>query len=343
MGVGGAERQLVHLSAALVGRDIDVHVATVRNGDYDAALGATGATVHRIAASPVRYDPRVPLRLSALARRLRPDVMNSWLMQMDLAAAVAAPLASVPRVLSERSSAGAYPPSMLNRARVWSGKRADAIIANSEGGRAYWGQHVDHRRIHVVPNIVPRIDATPSVHERIAAGDDVILFVGRFSEEKNLPLLLEALALVLAGASAMAVFCGDGPLRPAVEEKARSLGIADRCLFLGTVSNVWSWMKRAAVLAAVSTFEGDPNAVLEAIACGTPVVVSDIPAHRALLGESSAFFADAASAASIAAGLTAALRDRDDARRRAEKASAVIASRSANEIAAQYEEIYRNL
>src|SRR5207247_7944342 len=118
-------------------------------------------------------------------------------------------------------------------------------------------------------------------------------------EEKNLDVLLEALVDVFAGHPAKAVFCGDGPLRGALEQKAASLGISDRTQFLGTVPNVWSWMKRAAVVVSVGLFEGDPNAVLEAIACGTPLVVSDIAGHRALLNESSAWVVDPYSATAV--------------------------------------------
>jgi glycosyltransferase involved in cell wall biosynthesis len=243
----------------------------------------------------------------------------------------------------------AYPPTIVHRLRSAIGARADLIVPNSVGGAEYWrGITRDPRRIRVIPNVVPQteIDAAPhltSEETGFDATDEVVLYVGRFSAEKNLETLLDAVSQVVESRKSAFVFCGDGPLRAQIEGKALELGIADRTRFPGNVANVWSWMKRADAMVAVSLFEGNPNAVLEAIAAGTPLVVSDIPAHRALLNDDSAWFIDPASASSIAAGLVAALSDRSEARARAARARAVVASRSADEIAARYEEVYREL
>jgi glycosyltransferase involved in cell wall biosynthesis len=128
-----------------------------------------------------------------------------------------------------------------------------------------------------------------------------------------------------------------------MEQKARDLGIADRCRFLGIVDDLWSWMKRAAVLISVSVSEGEPNAVLEAIACGTPLVLSDVAPHRGLVDDSSAWMVDPDSPDSIASGIEAVLADQDEAKRRAIRALTAIEGRSATELAAQYADIYRGV
>jgi glycosyltransferase involved in cell wall biosynthesis len=344
MGMGGAERQIIQLSAALGRRNIDVDVATVFAGMNDAHLAATGAVCHRLHAAG-KYDPLLIPRMVHLMRRIRPDVVSTWLTQMDILGGLSAEMTSTPWVLCERSVQAAYPRSILHTTRAHVGARADAIVANSDGGGEYWRHFADPARIHVIPNIVP-LDEIEQESEGVEEGNsdgDVILYVGRFSEEKNLDRLMDALATVLPQRNATAVFCGEGPLRAAIQRKVAALGIADRTRFLGTVSNVWAWMKRAAVMVAVSVFEGNPNAVLEAIACGTPLVVSDIASHRALVSEESAWLVDPQSADSIANGLQAALGDSAQARARAERARAVIAARSADEIAAQYVDVYESI
>jgi glycosyltransferase involved in cell wall biosynthesis len=335
MGIGGAERQLIQLSAGLIRSGIDVHVATAYPADNDAPLNAAGVTTHRL--SPAfKYDVTMIPRLSRLIRRLKPDVVTTWLTQMDIAAGLAADMAGVPRVLCERSSGECYPASLVHSLRARTGARADAIVANAEGGRQYWSALTD-RPIYVIPNVVPLAQIEEAPVEGVdAAGGDIILFVGRLAAEKNLVLLLEALAEVLAKHPAKAVFCGDGPLRGVLEGKAASLGISDRTRFTGSVPNVWSWMKRAAVVVSVGLFEGDPNVALEAIACGTPLVVSDIAGHRALLDESSAWVVDPHSATAVAAGLLTALGDRAEARARADRARSVVAARTPEEIAGRY-------
>ena len=314
----------------------------MRSGEGDVALASTGATLHSVA-SIGTYDPFLPLRVARLVRKLKPDIVHTWLSLMDVFAGAARLFDRVPRVLSERSDVAGYRDSAFIRARIAMGRRAAAIVTNSEGGRSYWSNFVDESRIHLVPNIVPLAEIDGAAARRDTGDEPIILFAGRFSSERNVERLLDALALVFPLGSARAVFCGDGPLRAAMEQKTRDLGIADRCLFLGEVSDVWSWMKSASVLVSVSVFEGEPNAVLEAIACGTPLVLSDIPAHRALGGESAARMVDAFSADSIASGIEAVLVRRDEATRRARNALQSIEGRSSADIAAGYAEIYRGV
>jgi len=102
-------------------------------------------------------------------------------------------------------------------------------------------------------------------------------------------------------------------------------------------------MKRASVMVNVSVFEGNPNAVLEAIACGTPVVVSDISGHRDLVDDRSAWIVDPTSTESMRAGVLGALSDRVEAGARAARARQMVASPSAEEVAASFEAIYRGI
>jgi glycosyltransferase involved in cell wall biosynthesis len=345
MNTGGAEQQLVRVASGLRSRNIDTHVATVHEGANDNLLVEAGVTTHRLHSSS-KYDPLVWPRLIALCRHLQPDVIQTWLTQMDILGGTAAKLLRIPWVLSERSVGAAYPATMLNRSRAAIGARSDAIVANSEGGRQYWRGYVkDDARLRVIPNIVPHARIKGSVPDRFVHSSmgDVILYVGRLSEEKNVDLLLEALAIVLQRSCATAVFCGDGPLRTRLENRAAALGVAHRVKFLGFVNNVWSWMNRAGVMVSVSRFEGDPNSVLEGIVCGTPLVVSDIAAHRSILDDQSAWLVNLSSPASIAAGLQAALSDPTEATKRAARAARALKSRSAAEIAARFEEVYRQV
>jgi GalNAc-alpha-(1->4)-GalNAc-alpha-(1->3)-diNAcBac-PP-undecaprenol alpha-1,4-N-acetyl-D-galactosaminyltransferase len=340
MGIGGAERQLIQLSAGLIRSGIDVHVATAYPADNDAPLKATGVTTHRLSPA-LKYDLTMIPRLWRLIRRLKPDVVTTWLTQMDIAAGLAAEIGGVPWVLCERCSVEAYPAGLIHSLREQIGARADAIVANAEVGREYW-RSITREPIHVIPNIVP-LKQIESATIDASTNRDIILFVGRLAEQKNLELLTEALKDVFAQSAATAIFCGDGQQRSVLEQKAANLGISERVQFLGAVPNVWSWMKRAAVVVSVSLFEGDPNVVLEAIACGTPLVVSDIAAHRALLDESSAWIVDPHSATAVAAGLLAALGDRVEAHARADRARDVVAARTSEEIAARYVDVFESV
>ncbi|HEY6140696.1 MAG TPA: glycosyltransferase, partial [Thermoanaerobaculia bacterium] len=291
---GGAERQLAEIAPELARRGHDVHLAFTVPGVYTARLAESECTLHQVAKS-WKYDPLVLARLVRLVRRVRPDVMHTWLTQMDILGGLVSRLLRIPWVMSERSSASMYPPILLNRARVAVGRHADLVAANSTGGADYWKDRgVAAARIAVVPNFVPlhEIESAPPLDDaRIDAGDELVLYVGRLSQEKNLPRLIEAMAIVCRERPrARLALCGDGVQRDALAAQVRAAALDERVVFTGFVPNVPSWLKRANALAAVSFTEGHPNAVLEAIAAGAPLVLSDIPAYRAVVDEGAASF-----------------------------------------------------
>jgi glycosyltransferase involved in cell wall biosynthesis len=102
-------------------------------------------------------------------------------------------------------------------------------------------------------------------------------------------------------------------------------------------------MKRADALISLSRFEGCPNVVLEAMACGCPLVLSDIPAHREILDESSALFADPDDPDGAATALKETLARDDGVRRRARAARVRAAAYPLEATARLYEKLYLNL
>lgn len=106
----------------------------------------------------------------------------------------------------------------------------------------------------------------------------VILFVGNFYDIKNPHLLVEAHARLCAESDCHLVLIGDGPLAPALRQTAARLGTTDRVTFAGRrdAPTVARYMQAADVLALPSRNEGVPNVILEAFACGLPVVASRV-------------------------------------------------------------------
>jgi len=341
---GGAERQLAGLAPELARRGAEVHVAYVHRGIGPLPRWGGCAVTHL--APVVKYDLTLLPRVLLFARRLRPDVIHTWLAHMDIIGGSAATLLRIPWVMSERSAAAAYPPALMNSARATMARRADVIVCNSQGGVDYWRQHgVPSSRLEVVPNFVPQldVDAVPPLDDgRVSAGDELILFVGRLSPEKNLETLIAAMDLVLRRRPrAKLALCGDGVLRKSLEDAVRAAGLEERVVFAGFVADVAPWLKRAAVAVAVSRFEGHPNAVLEAIAAGVPLVLSDVAAYRAIAGDDAALFVPLSDAEALAAAIVATLEERAAALRRAENARAAIAPLSLDAAATRYEAIYR--
>ena len=106
----------------------------------------------------------------------------------------------------------------------------------------------------------------------------IVLFVGRHHAQKRVDVLLRAFARVVAEVPGARLACaGEGPLVPSLQELARTLGIADKVAFLGARPDVPALHRAASVFVLPSASEGLPNALLEALASGTPSVATDIP------------------------------------------------------------------
>lgn len=347
LGHGGAERQLSYLASELARAGHEVHLASRRGGPNLDRMLAAGVVWHRLGGLCNR-DPLIFFKLVGLIRKLRPDVVQTILTPMDILGGAAALVTRTRWVLRESSSAPLYGAGLRHRLRTALGRLSDAVVSNSAGGYEYWRAAREGRPLRVIPNAVPLDEIAASGPARAGGfafgpGEKVVLYAGRMDEGKNVESLIAALARVAADVPFAAVVCGDGPRRRHAERLARELGVAHRVVFTGYVSNLWDLMKRADALVSLSRFEGRPNVVLEAMACGCPLVVSDIPAHREILDERSALFVDPDDPEEAARALKATLLCGDAARRRARAARARAAEQPAEEAARLYEQLYRSM
>jgi len=345
---GGTERQLGYLVAGQVRRGSDVSVVLLQGGPNLDRLSASGARICCLFRR-TKYDPRLLTEMIRLIRRGTPDIVHTWLPLMDVVGGLASRLTGVPWVLSERSSSQAYPFTLWNGLRAAFGASAQAVVSNSKGGDAYWESRLRRpRRRYVIPNVLPldEIAQAPPVSLDtigLETGRKMLLHVGRLSPEKNLGSLILALRHAVTRAAFTAYLCGDGPHQGWTEELIQAQGLSGQVRLTGYRGDVRGWMKRADAFISVSTFEGSANAVLEAVACGCPLVLSDIPAHRAIVGEHGAFFVNPGSPESIAEGIVRVLSESAEAKRRAEIARTSIRHVSVAEAARQYEEVYQSV
>lgn len=342
MGSGGAERQLSYLAGALRELGHDVHIALLRGGPNLARLETSGATIHWLKATG-NHDPRIVIRLFALVRALKPDVVHTWIPQMDILGGLVASVTMTPWILSERSATAMYAPSVKTRLRRTLARFTKAIISNSEGGLDYWATSNSKARRAVIPNGVPfeEIDAALPTLPSSESSDakPFLLHVGRLSLEKNVAAILRSMALTRG--NARLILCGDGPEAEHLLGMRDALGLHTRVEFRGFDSNVWGLMKTAAGLVTLSRVEGQPNAVLEAMACGCPIVASDIPAHRELLDGETATLVNANDPTAVARALDYLSSGLTEVRSRAAKARELSRERAFSHIARQYLQAYQ--
>ena len=160
-------------------------------------------------------------------------------------------------------------------------QQADALVA--DGWAAVNLPALVGRPVHAVPKGVNaglfRPDG-PDMRAQLNLVDRrVVLSVGRFVPIKNMALLVDALArLRVADPSVHLLLVGEGPEQHALEQQAARLGIADAVTFAGYVpqDQMAPYYRAADVFALASEFDNSPNVVLEAMACGLPIVATDV-------------------------------------------------------------------
>lgn len=343
LGSGGAERQLSLLAPAMLSAGLDVVVAYREGGINLARLADSGVSLYQLPAR-ANHDPRQFLDLCTVMTRLQPDLVQTWLLQMDVMGGLAARWAGIPQVLSERSSATMYANGWKFALRAALGRHAKAIVANSQGGLDYWHAQRARGCLRLIHNgLSPLVISRPA--DDLGLADVPLLMVaGRLSYEKNIPVLVDALAGALRQLPAHhAVLFGEGPLREDVERRIDASGLGERFHLGGFSSELGFWLQRAQALVSVSSFEGHPNVVIEAAAAGCPMVLSDIPAHREAVAASAALFAAADNASSLASHIVATVNDRQSALERADRARAATADLAIDRAAARYLALYREL
>lgn len=182
----------------------------------------------------------------------------------------------------------------------------------------------------------------------LAAGERVILAVGRLSREKGHADLVEALGAMRRlspGQDFKLVIAGDGPERERAESAAAAAGVADRVVFAGHTNDVRPFYALADVLALPSHSEGSPLVLLEAMAAGLPVVATRVGGVPEIVADGeSALLVEPRDARSLAAALARALADEGLSRALAANASARVAAHFSPESQARsLVEIYSRL
>jgi len=162
-------------------------------------------------------------------------------------------------------------------------KHSLAIVANSQGLKQA-SQQIDPFPVSVIPNGVNIDFFRPNAHN---SPNFQFLFVGRFHEQKNLFFTLEQLALLRKNSDLPFEFhiVGDGPLKNSLQTYANQLN-------LNSIIQWHGWLERSKILELyqhsncllnLSLYEGMPNVVLEAMACGLPIIASNVIGNDAVV------------------------------------------------------------
>lgn len=228
-------------------------------------------------------------------RERQPDILVSHLAHANVAAVVAAACARVgtkviliehnDNTLLDQGRKRSALSQLLQRFKSLAYNRADTIIGVSEGVSDYVSRtfSVPRSKVQTIYNpVVSRgmIEKSwePLEHPWFAPGEPpVLLASGRLREQKDFSTLLRAFARVRETRPCRLLILGEGEMRPALEAEVAELGLEDAVSLPGFVDNPYAYMRRAALFVLSSRWEGLPTVLVEAMACGCPVVATDCP------------------------------------------------------------------
>ncbi len=276
----GAETQLVRLVERL---DRKVYLPSVvmlkKANDFASELEAAHVPVSSLGRRGW-WDLGIVRRLRAHVDRVQPDIVHSWLFLANLVSALACPSSpSRPLVMSQRCSYEATLPPWWRRVARWSHRRADRILVNS---RAALEEEVAagtprHLLAHVPNGVVAEETAAVPRDELGLPPGPLAVCVGQLEHIKGHDVLLAAWPAVRARVpGAHLVLVGEGPRRQALAAQARATGVAGAVTFAGFRSPAAPYVAAADVFVQPSRTEGMPNALLEAMARGRPVVATAV-------------------------------------------------------------------
>jgi glycosyltransferase involved in cell wall biosynthesis len=288
---GGAQRDMILLCNALAAKGLRIHIMALQP---EGALRDLIDPSIRISDVPGRHMRYAVPGLRRMIRALAPRTIISSEAALNLCTLIA--VRSLPRgirpklILREVGSpsiAQQHDPYLQNRfayrvlRHVY--RFADRIVTLTDGARSDLMKNFNVPG-KTIATMLTNAVVPPATAETIACWDgeagrdnDLIVCVGRLSPEKDQATLIRALAMLPAALSWRLAVIGDGALRADLETLARDRGIADRVTFVGQVADPFPWMQRARVAVCSSIYEGLCNAIIEALACGTPVVSTNCP------------------------------------------------------------------
>ena len=221
----------------------------------------------------VIWQGRRTIWLRRTIRKIKPDAVLSFLTQTNILTVLATRGLATHTAISERND----PRLQRHRPRVEFMRRvvypwADVVTANSKGALDALQAFVPEEKLAFLPN--PLAEQPSS--ETFAFTAPTVITVGRLVEQKGIDVLLAAWAKVAASLPGWRLaLVGDGPLADELKEQAGKLGVEDSVDWVGHVSDPFPLLRGAKLFVMTSRFEGTPNALLEAMACGLPAVVSD--------------------------------------------------------------------
>lgn len=340
---GGAENQLRILTSVSHRHGVSSGIFCVNTDRHD--ISTERVPIFQ-SARRAKYNFSVFGSLRRAIDEFRPHILHAWLpASVTIPAMLLATWQQIPCVFSYRSAMHFHRPLTVPEF-CCAALCSSQVVSNNPIENSHppyrWLYRI--KRGVQIPNAVDVASQhlkPQSVSEYDTTTPFTIVFAGRLVPEKNWRCLLQAVYLVRQKLTVRVLICGEGPEQHQVLSMIDDLKL-DSCVeLLGFRTDLHAIMREADAFVLPSWFEGMSNVLLEALAIGLPVLASDIPSHRRLVGTSGcALLFDPADAEELAAHLhtvaTASTRRADMVR----EGRALVSQRTPDVLAQQYRVMY---
>ena len=284
LGKGGAERVVTTLAGEMARRGMDVCIATlaVEKEEYPLPEGVRRIDVglsedENKRSKPARMKLRIKKLRDCLAKE-RPDVVYAFMQTANYRAILAAKPLKIPVIISVRSDPRVdYASSRQKLISGWLYKQAAGAVFQTAQARDFFPAEVAKKAAVILNPISESYLKT----ERSEKQRKVFAAVGRFHDAKDYMTLVKAFEIFLEDHEeyTLEIYGGDSGdnSKLQVAEYVHAHWLEDKILFMGSRSNVADCIKDATAYVLSSKYEGMPNALMEAMAIGLPVIATDCP------------------------------------------------------------------
>ncbi|MBD1945819.1 glycosyltransferase family 4 protein [Coleofasciculus sp. FACHB-712] len=248
--------------------DLDCHVHHIRLGIARESLSLLVGIWNNL--------KRIQVLRAAIADS-HPDVVISFIDKNNILTLLATRGLHIPVVVSERIHPAMYSiGGVWELLRQWMYPKANRVVVVTARSLSYFSAQIQSRS-YVIPNPVIFINTHQTELAKLITKPSLIA-VGRLDYQKGFDILLQAFAqLKVCYPDWTLTILGEGALRTELEALRNQLGLSNRVHLPGRVKNIYEFLKQADIFVMSSRFEGFPNALCEAMACGLPVISTDCP------------------------------------------------------------------
>lgn len=351
----GAEKQMTLLAAGLPRDEFDVHVCALTRGGPLAADLRQAQIPATVIGKAWKIDPRAYWQLKRHVASLKPDLVHTWIFAANAYGRAAALACGVPRIVAGERCVDPWKGWTELSIDRYLARRTDRIVAVSEGVRDFYVEKgLPADKIQVIPNGALPAPPSSSTREQFLAELELPAdarlagVIGRLWPQKRVKDAIWAADLLkrIRGDVHLLVI-GDGPHASRLRIFRDQVEIRDRVHFLGHRSDVPRIMPHLDVLWSTSAYEGQSNAIMEAMAAGVPVVATNIPGTRELVVDGQTGYlvpVGKLSRAAIAKHTHRLLEDPDLARRFRDAARRrILEEFSVDRMVGRYADLYREL